>query len=111
MTEIKKHWPAWYWGPEGQSAIFNKRAEVPEGWRNQPFGEAEEIHSDEDGADDAADTEEIDDEAGEGDDEEGLPEIDELTVEQIKEYLKDAKVQFNPSWNKERLYNLLKDNG
>lgn len=29
-------WPAWYYGPNGQSEIFNSEEEVPEGWHDHP---------------------------------------------------------------------------
>lgn len=32
----KESWPAWYFGPGGQSAIFQRAEEVPEGWQDSP---------------------------------------------------------------------------
>lgn len=32
----KVYWPAWRYGPNGQSAIFDKESEVPEGWTDNP---------------------------------------------------------------------------
>lgn len=29
-------WPAWRFGPNGESQIFNYAAEVPDGWTTQP---------------------------------------------------------------------------
>ena len=31
-----KDWPAWRFGPDGQSAIFNEESEVPYGWMKSP---------------------------------------------------------------------------
>lgn len=30
------HWPSWYFGPNGQSGIFNSIDEVPVGWQDSP---------------------------------------------------------------------------
>jgi len=38
-------WPGWFYGPGGQSAIFQSRDEVPAGWEDHPSkvgGEAPE---------------------------------------------------------------------
>lgn len=32
----KESWPAWYFGPGGQSAIFQNAGEVPQGWQDSP---------------------------------------------------------------------------
>lgn len=29
-------WPGWWYGPDGQSAIFQREEDVPEGWKNRP---------------------------------------------------------------------------
>lgn len=41
---MSKNWPAWYYGPEGQSSIFETASEVPEGWQDSPaaFAKQEE---------------------------------------------------------------------
>lgn len=31
-----QNWPAWYFGPEGKSGIFQNQAEVPAGWEDHP---------------------------------------------------------------------------
>lgn len=36
-------WPSWRYGPEGQSAIFQKEEDVPEGWTKRP-DEAPEVY-------------------------------------------------------------------
>lgn len=29
-------WPAWFYGPKGQSEIFQSEEQVPEGWEDHP---------------------------------------------------------------------------
>lgn len=36
MKEEKKLWPSWRYGPNGESAIFERESDVPEGWTNNP---------------------------------------------------------------------------
>lgn len=37
MTEATdKNWPAWFYGPNGESEIFQHPADVPEGWLDDP---------------------------------------------------------------------------
>lgn len=33
MTE-KTEWPAWYYGPKGEAQIFEKKEDVPTGWKD-----------------------------------------------------------------------------
>ena len=35
MSESKS-WPSWYYGPDGQSGVFQSAAEVPQGWKDSP---------------------------------------------------------------------------
>lgn len=35
MGEIQ-HWPAWYYGPNDQKAVFDHEGEVPDGWVDNP---------------------------------------------------------------------------
>lgn len=39
-------WPAWFYGPEGQSAIFETQSEVPDGWTDNPADHAEQDDTD-----------------------------------------------------------------
>lgn len=32
MEQEKAHWPAWYYGPNEQKAIFQSHADIPDGW-------------------------------------------------------------------------------
>lgn len=32
----KKNWPAWRYGPEGKSAVFERESDVPAGWMDHP---------------------------------------------------------------------------
>lgn len=36
MAKKKVYWPSWRYGPGGQSAIFQKAEDVPEGWVSHP---------------------------------------------------------------------------
>jgi hypothetical protein len=38
----KSEFPAWFYGPEGQSAIFETESEVPSGWKDHPSAFAEQ---------------------------------------------------------------------
>lgn len=29
-------WPAWYYGPNGEAAIFSSKSDVPSGWADTP---------------------------------------------------------------------------
>ncbi len=31
-----QNWPAWWYGPQGQAAVFQRADDVPEGWRDSP---------------------------------------------------------------------------
>lgn len=71
----KSDWPAWRYGPDGQSAIFEQAEDVPQGWSNKPQlqYEAPEV----------------------------VPEIcKETTIEQLK--AKSIKV--DPRWGKAKLW-------
>lgn len=34
----KESWPAWYFGPNGERAIFQEAAQVPDDWTDKPQG-------------------------------------------------------------------------
>jgi hypothetical protein len=36
-----KAWPAWYFGPNGQKAVFHRIEDVPVGWKDNPSAVAE----------------------------------------------------------------------
>lgn len=155
----KDHWPAVFYGPDGEQETFNNPLEVPEGWHDHPrkfkSGEKTKIH----GYDEAVAAAERNADAvaagglaprggtpvGEGDDDDDLngdgvdpsepgvhnsgegdrdrsiretaerkgyvlPNIKDITKDEIKKQLQARKVQFNSNWNEQRLYDLLKDN-
>lgn len=31
-----QHWPAWYFGPSGESKICHSISDIPDGWRDSP---------------------------------------------------------------------------
>ena len=155
----KDHWPAVFYGPDGEQETFNGPLEVPDGWHDHPrkfkTGEKTRIHGYEEAvaaAERNADAEaagglapehggtpvdpDEDDKlngdgvdpsepgihnSGEGDrdvniretaERKGyvLPDIKDITKDEIKKQLSARKVQFNGNWNEQRLYDLLKDN-
>jgi len=36
MTLDPRKWPAWYYGPAGEAAIFERPEDVPAGWADAP---------------------------------------------------------------------------
>lgn len=36
VEESKGHWPAWFYGPNGEAEIFEGAADVPADWRDSP---------------------------------------------------------------------------
>lgn len=36
-------WPAWFYGPNGQSDVFESADEVPEGWQDHPSKVADAV--------------------------------------------------------------------
>lgn len=89
--------PAFYFGPEGQSQKFESAGEVPEGWRDHPS----KLRDDEGGND--------------GDPfVEGLPQRDEIDKTEIIRRLDDliengVGIEYQTRWSEARLYNLLRD--
>jgi hypothetical protein len=112
------YWPAVFYGPHGQSGVFENPLEVPEGWHDtfHKFGEDGEALPDATteipGLEEAlagADTSEDEgDEEEEGDeDEAAIPAIDDITVAEIKALLDDKKIEYQSGANKAELYTLL----
>ena len=31
-----KHWPAWYYGPDGEAQVFENADDVPKSWKDHP---------------------------------------------------------------------------
>jgi hypothetical protein len=79
--EIVK-WPAWFYGPDGQSAVFESPDEVPEGWEDHPSKVSGDV-ADED--------------------------ISNLTKKQISERLTEAEIEHDPNWTKDKLVALLQE--
>jgi hypothetical protein len=38
MAYTHKEWPCWYYGPDGQSGVFEAKEDVPNGWVKDPAG-------------------------------------------------------------------------
>lgn len=159
---VYQAWPAWFYGPNGEAEIFNRPAEVPEGWHDSPakVGDPKAVtvipeldealagaetadpvegqHGQEDinaqgegaqgsndggeGADQGGDAsgeqqgEEADEEeadaleSGSADDSEQPVSLEAMTKAQIVQKLRVLEVAHNPSWGRERLRDLLRDN-
>jgi hypothetical protein len=39
---IPQDWPAWYYGPKGEAAIFEGGDDIPKGWTTTPKPPADE---------------------------------------------------------------------
>lgn len=124
----KVYWPMWFYGPDGQSQIFNGPLEVPDGWHDSPdkFGDdgkavrgaktdipgyddavAEEEAKAEAGAEADAeedDGERPDDDAADGD----IPGYDDITKDKLREELDEMKVSYDRGDNKASLYTAFK---
>lgn len=48
MTYEYQAWPAWRYGPKGESAIFESEKDVPKGWSDQPKKGGEKAVSEKD---------------------------------------------------------------
>ena len=111
------HWPAVFYGPEGQNQIFNHPSEVPEGWHDNPakVGDpdavTEIIGLDEALAAEGAGEEDEGEGEGEGEGEEDttvdVPDYDDVTAAEIKTLLGDYNVEYTESDSKRTLYDKL----
>lgn len=74
VRRIRVEWPAWRYGPDGQSAQFEKPEDVPDGWTNKPQlqYEAPEVKS-------------------------------EIDVEDIIRQFEAKKIKVDPRWGKAKL--------
>lgn len=94
-------WPAYYYGPDGQSEIFQSEDEVPEGWEDHPSKVGKDASksssaTEEAGADLADDNETV------------QLLINNKTAEQLVQILEDGEeeddsVEFLKSWPKMKL--------
>lgn len=105
---VHKDWPAFFYGPNGQSQKFNRPDEVPDGWHDSPD------KFDEDGQPKKGAKTEIPgyDEAVastaiESDTDLELPEYDDITAAKIKERLDEMGVPYDSHDNKPELYKAL----
>lgn len=111
-------WPRWFYGPDGQSEIFNSMDEVPEGWsstqgkEDETDAEEELLQSSESGEDDEDD----------GDDEEAVTAeavAQAFTQDALiglidaanEERDEDAQIEYLGNWSKVRLAQALLDGG
>ncbi len=78
-----QRWPAWFYGPDNQSAVFESPDEVPEGWDDHPSKVSGSEGSEEN--------------------------ISSLTKKQISERLTEAGIEHDANWTKDKLVALLEE--
>lgn len=113
---VHQAWPAWFYGPDGQSAIFNGPLEVPEGWHDNPdkVGDSKAV-TEIPGLDEAEaalqnqPSETDEEELKKGDEELGLPPYDTVTAKQIQAALDKEGVPYSREDDKLALYKLFRD--
>jgi hypothetical protein len=90
-------WPAWYYGPDGQSAIFESEKEVPSGWKDSPASFADKDNKAEEpaGRQPADATEEA-------------SIYDAMSMEELRNHLRGKGIAFHPSAKREKLISLLR---
>lgn len=137
MVFNPKNWPKWFYGPDGQGQIFTHPLDVPDGWHDNPkkVGDPKAVTVIPDYAEAVAaaeaelaqevavepEAEEVEEETVAASDEkveaaveeieaDPLPPVDDILKSDIVDRLNAMKIVHNPSWNKDRLYELLRDN-
>lgn len=109
MADVKR-WPKMYFKyDEGQMihTVFNGPLEVPEGWYHSPKCFDEDGKVIEGMEPDIPGLEEAQANAGEEPSEKAVPEeYDNITVDELKEYLDENEVEYSSSDNKAALYDL-----
>jgi hypothetical protein len=93
----KLHWPAWRFGPGGQSQIFDYEDQVPSGWVDHPSKVNEEAPAASPPTDATPPVKSA------------LPKEAEMNKADIVARLKAKNVPFNSQWAKPKLYGLLQD--
>lgn len=89
--------PAWFYGPDGQSAIFESAEEVPSGWRDHPAAFAEKGQEQEAPAG-RQPTDVADDDAF----------YQAMSMDELRKALTAKNIAFHPAAKKEKLIALLK---
>lgn len=90
-----KNWPAWYYGPEGQSAIFEAASEVPEGWQDTPAAFATQEQEPAQGRQPADVT--VDDSF-----------YDAMSEQELRDHLTMKNISFHPKAKRDKLVALLR---
>lgn len=88
-------YPAWFYGPEGQSAIFDAEGEVPEGWMDHPGAFAEQEHDEVVGR---QPTDEVVDDSF----------YQAMSMDELRKHLTGKNIDFHPSAKREKLISLLR---
>lgn len=90
----KVSWPAWFYGPDGASQIFDNSDEVPSGWEDHPSkvkaspaAKAAKVNKDVEDA-----------------------EFEDVSDGDIMKALDEAKVEYKTDWPRDKLIAVLKAN-
>jgi hypothetical protein len=91
----KSTFPAWFFGPEGESAIFDTAEEVPSGWKDSPAAFADQKQEKVEGRQPA---DAVTDDSF----------YEAMGMEELRRQLKGKGIEFHPAAKKEKLISLLK---
>lgn len=92
-----QEWPSWRYGPEGQSAIFDSKEEVPTGWKDHPSAFADKDNKDE--TPPGRQPQNAVEEASI---------YDAMGMNELRAALKGKGIDFHPSAKREKLISLLR---
>lgn len=88
-------YPAWFYGPEGQSAIFDAENEVPDGWMDHPSAFAEQEQEEPVGR---QPTDTATDDSF----------YNAMSMDELRKHLTGKNIDFHPSAKREKLISLLR---
>lgn len=88
-------WPAWFYGPEGQSRIFDSAEEVPSGWADHPSAFAEQGTE----ADAGRAPEDV---------VEDTPLYNAMSMDELRKHLDGKNISYAPTASKQKLISLLR---
>lgn len=96
-TGVPDHttFPAYFYGPEGQSAIFDSAEEVPSGWADHPSAFAEQEQEETVGR---QPRDEVTDDSF----------YNAMSMDELRKHLTGKGIEFHPSAKREKLISLLR---
>jgi hypothetical protein len=89
-------WPAWYYGPDNQSQIFENEDQVPDGWVDSPAKLSDKKPKGDDEG-----------EAAKKREQEATAVYEKKTDAEIHKELNDRKIEFGTKWPRNKLVALL----